>query len=363
MHPARKAALEAERKEAARKKMLETRFPECRGKFAYKLQSKPTGLDHIGYNSYMNAVLQALAATLDPAKLYAERGKDAQFSTGYDNKTSDAVRKDKATRRLIDLIADMQRGQFKHLDADKLQSAFSHIHGNDKFRGVDEVDPKEFLESLMETIKCRYVDDTYRIQQRFESKCRKWSGKCKAGDVAARTYSDTYVLELDKPDPVGQRCKYPQYPQEVLKLKLEDLLRKKAALIQQVDCPCCKLDTARQNWAGFEEAPKVLTVSFKRVNDEPGKAKYKYQPELPESIDLCELGLLDANQKKGRYTLTSVVKHEGDSLEAGKYFNYTRTENGQWWRCYNASVGPVYFPAVNTNRDGQTHLAFYTLDN
>ncbi|KAF2877211.1 hypothetical protein BDV95DRAFT_601628 [Massariosphaeria phaeospora] len=103
-----------------------------------------------------------------------------------------------------------------------------------------------------------------------------------------------------------------------------------------------------------------MVFGFERDEDKTKAKKHRYEVDLPVSVDMEKY--LPQQEKKTRYSLSTVIKYKGQKLNERTHITFTKMGDGQWWRCDAGTVWKAAERDVQGGSGGETCLAFYKRD-
>ncbi|KAF2794769.1 cysteine proteinase [Melanomma pulvis-pyrius CBS 109.77] len=333
----------------AKKAKIEHQLPpHHHGKFAHNPQAHPSHLQNETRSlSHSNSVLQGLSTTTNAFKLSKERGVDTPCAIRSEN--SPTPKQVEATKAFIDLIVDMQQYHHKSLDPSRFQSLFAKAR-NHNLDGKREEDAASYLEQLLSCLDCESIEDTYKLYHHFRGNC---PNKNCGSNISVDSDEDGHILSLNKPAPWlvpirsgGGRAGPSSHT------NLRKLLHEKLFEVQTPLCQRCKLHKIQRVWKGLHSAPKTMIMKFERSGLDGSKEGFDYALDLPNSIDMKDY--LPTSTRKTRYSLSTVIKHRGPSMDSGYYVAYSKTDDGLWWRCNDRGVERVTEKDFQGHRGGDT---------
>jgi hypothetical protein len=371
----RKAGTDDEADMAARnapeKKRLRTEGPAGQARKATppsprrtrKLFRRPTGIRGRDYETYNSSVVQALAATLNVEVLKNESNFDLPVSANAGKIPHEDKAKVEAARAFVDLMTNMSKERGYPAYSDLFTNAFSKIEDFNDHPKYAEADASDFLQhihQIMEAKGSKYVGKACTLLNQYFSVCE--TKGCPSNNATVNDYDETPFHTM------RPRKSVRSDRNEEINITLPSLLAegKNMYYSDRVRCPHCNQISRIRGWKRLDNEPEVLTFKFQRCDESPipsrswkRKTGLRYTVDLPQAHDFSEY--MPGWSRLTKYTLKAVVKHNGKHLDGGFYTAYTRTD-ARWWRCQGADISAAQLHDINSDRDGEAYLAFYTRD-
>ncbi|KAF2255131.1 cysteine proteinase [Trematosphaeria pertusa] len=345
--------------------------------------------------SFSNAVLQALATALNPTWLVKELGDDYigprfpiehSWSASKMDRTIQKAITTKEGQRSLNPVAELlyvlecmqveEDGSFECVNPYPLQIMLSL--GSCEAGGSVPENPFEWLCKILDLISCHYprdvtpiteesrhvlVNSLFRISMEYATTCM--GSMCK-GHATDRGQRSSWTLPIDVPfkDPSSSS---PMSITSCLKRYYEKIESKEARACEK----CGDRMSNQERWTGFTQLPDTLIVEFRYAEPRRSARKAGGSSNTAEqgvNVDVTLDGVLHLREfskssiESVVYGLQTIVKSREKGGKGGHYQAFTKTNDGQWWKCdeqvvTKSTLVNAYSSAALDG--GRAHLAFY----
>ncbi|RKP03917.1 hypothetical protein CXG81DRAFT_8957, partial [Caulochytrium protostelioides] len=310
------------------------------------------GLRNLGNTCFLNAVLQCLAHTAPLANLLLsqrhsqtctrratafcllctfERHVVASFGKGARSGAAGGVLDPRAIAGRIRLIAKQMRPGNQEDAHEFLRYFLEHLH-RDGSGTHGSSDPASRDASIVRTIFGGAVRSTVTCM------------RCK---TPSHTYDPIMDLSLDI-----------QHADSVARALRSFTRIERLVGANQYRCAPCKALRDATKQVTLAEAPRILTLQFKRFDFAFGRGhgggKINRHIAFETALDVGPY--LSHAPAACWYDLYGVVVHAGHSPNSGHYYAYVRAHNGTWYRMNDASVSQVGLKTVQAEA---AYMLFY----
>ncbi|KAF2735591.1 hypothetical protein EJ04DRAFT_522747 [Polyplosphaeria fusca] len=294
--------------------------------------SQPRALHTRSGLRFANAILQALAVTVEPLAIYKSfEGHRVDRNLAKFKNINEEIAHD-----FIRLIGELQLDSNQPYSTERfLEKFMSQI--DSVFNGQQEASAVYFLKTVLKINNCQSIRDMFQVLPSTLGDC-----VCQRGYDHTPDSNKAWTWALDRPKCVPTREGTMVMPKST---SVETLVNEKTSDRWLVTCPQCNRK-CKYYHAGLKIAPEVLTFEFERdgrngvITNE-----LRYGIHLPPVLDAtAEVRAEDGFTNM--YELVAVVKHSGKSLNDpnGEYTAFVKTENDIWWKCgarsYTIEEGP-----------------------